>query len=68
MPDDMTFKLGEYVDAIRHYEKFRENSEYLLDGVVIAFPHKYRSILGENKHDPEWSIAIKPVSKTNCRK
>jgi len=53
------FLVDNYEDEIKYYEKLREKIDEPLDGVVISFPHTYRDILGENDHDPEWSIAIK---------
>lgn len=56
---DVPFVIGEYVDIIKTFIEVRKTHKYLLDGVVIAFPTEYRKTLGENDHDPEWSIAIK---------
>lgn len=50
-----------YEEVIKGYENFRKDYEYQLDGVVLSFPIQFREILGENDHDPEWSIAIKFV-------
>ena len=48
-----------FIQTIKYYEKLRETFKYQLDGVVFAFPVESRELLGENSHDPEWSIAIK---------
>ena len=53
------FNINDYKSEIKYYERLRDEIDYPLDGVVISFPHNYREILGENEHDPEWSIAIK---------
>jgi len=53
------FEFDGYVEMIKHFEKLRKSYNFQLDGVVIAFPESVRSILGENDHDPEWSLAIK---------
>ena len=54
--------LKDYVDCIKSMEVLRQTFEIPLDGVVISAPYEYRDLLGENEHDPEWSIAIKFVS------
>lgn len=51
--------VRDYQDIIKYYEEIRESFKYQLDGVVFAFKPEYREMLGENPHDPEWSIAIK---------
>lgn len=48
-----------FVDIIKEYEDMRDSFRYQLDGVVFAFPTENRELLGQNSHDPEWSIAIK---------
>ena len=53
--------VEDYLRAVKHLEKERANFEYPLDGVVFSLPVTVREILGENEHDPEWSIAIKFV-------
>jgi len=50
-----------YTDLIKGMEKTRESFPFPLDGVVISAPYEYRGLLGENEHDPEWSISIKFV-------
>jgi NAD-dependent DNA ligase len=66
------FKAKEYITpgTARYYKKYIESVEemrdaypYQLDGVVIALPVEYRKTLGENDHDPEWSLAIKLISE-----
>lgn len=51
--------VRDYENIIKYYEEIRESFKYQLDGVVFAFKPIYRRMLGENSHDPEWSIAIK---------
>ena len=48
-----------YDEMISEFERIRSTFDVGLDGVVISFPPKYRALLGENSHDPEWAIAIK---------
>jgi NAD-dependent DNA ligase len=50
-----------YIDVIKAHENLRKTYPYQLDGVVISFPIEFRSILGENDHDPEWALAVKFV-------
>ena len=50
-----------YVDLIKDMEKTRESFPFPLDGVVISAPYEYRGLIGENEHDPSWSLAIKFV-------
>lgn len=45
--------------AYRDMVKFRETSDYQLDGFVIKAPESLRPQLGENSHDPNWAVAIK---------
>ena len=58
---DSSFLPENYIQTIKSFETLRKDFKYLLDGVVIAFPVQYREELGENDHDPEWSVAIKFV-------
>jgi|GEM_PF-748116 len=51
--------LDDYKNYIKQIENEREDYPYQIDGIVISFLDKYRHILGENDHDPEWAIAIK---------
>jgi len=60
---DIKFNIEDYVDIIKKFEELRKTYNYLLDGVVISFPVTYRETLGENDHEPLWSIAIKFVSE-----
>jgi len=53
--------VEDYLHSVKFMEKERDNFEYPLDGIVFALPVSVREILGENDHDPEWSIAIKFV-------
>lgn len=53
--------VEDYLHSVKFMEKERDNFEYPLDGIVFALPVTVREILGENDHDPEWSIAIKFV-------
>jgi len=53
------FDIEDYESVIKHYEKLREEIDYPLDGVVLSFDYPFRKELGENSHDPEWSVAIK---------
>lgn len=55
------FLPEEYGDVIRLWVNSRETNPYQLDGIVLSFDAKYRSVLGENSHDPEWAVAIKFV-------
>ena len=50
-----------YIDVIKAHENLRKTYQFQLDGVVISFGVEFREKLGENDHDPEWSIAIKFV-------
>ncbi|HRT03839.1 MAG TPA: hypothetical protein P5513_07860 [Candidatus Diapherotrites archaeon] len=58
---NISFVHNDYVKIIKSFEDLRKGFNYRLDGVVISFPTEFREILGENEHDPEWSIAIKFV-------
>ena len=51
--------IREYIDIIKRFEDMRDEFKYQLDGVVFAFHSDFRDEMGENSHDPEWSIAIK---------
>ncbi|MEG1142874.1 MAG: BRCT domain-containing protein, partial [Clostridia bacterium] len=51
----------DYKKVISKYIEYRETCDFLLDGIVFTFPAEYRSILGENDHDPEWAIAVKYI-------
>jgi len=51
--------IRNYIDIIKGFEDMRDDFKYQLDGVVFAFHYSFREYMGENSHDPEWSIAIK---------
>lgn len=51
--------FSDYESTIDWYIDLRKTFRYQLDGVVFALPVEVRSQLGQNDHDPEWSIAIK---------
>jgi len=53
--------VKDYLSSVKYMEKLREDFEFQLDGIVFALPVEVREALGENEHDPEWSIAIKFV-------
>ena len=53
------FNSWGYIDMIKKYKKKRDSFPFQLDGVVVAFPESFRQELGENDHDPSWSLAIK---------
>lgn len=50
---------NDFVSIIQYYENIRDKFQFQLDGVVFAFYAEEREALGQNSHDPEWSIAIK---------
>jgi len=49
------------VNFFNEFVELRKTSPFGLDGIVVSFPAEYRKYLGQNDHDPEWSIAIKFV-------
>lgn len=52
--------LGDFAEVYGKMLKHRvDESQYQLDGFVVKYPHKHRSDLGENDHDPNWAVAIK---------
>jgi DNA ligase (NAD+) len=53
------FVYEDYGKVLKLIEKERESLNFQLDGMVISFPEQVRSELGENDHDPHWSVAIK---------
>lgn len=56
------FSINEYNNIYNYYVELRKNYKYQLDGIVISFADTdIRQTLGENDHDPEWSVAIKFV-------
>lgn len=55
------FVFEDYSKIIRMFSDERKSLNFQLDGVVISFPTQVRADLGENDHEPEWSIAIKFV-------
>ena len=50
-----------YVECVKSMEILRQTFEIPLDGVVLSTPYEYRELLGENDHDPNFSLAIKFV-------
>jgi DNA ligase (NAD+) len=57
--DDVT--ADSFIESMQTYEELRKVYEYQIDGVVYSLPVEYRTLLGENSHDPEWAKAIKFV-------
>ena len=53
------YDIRNYIDIIKKFEDMRDDFKYQLDGVVFAFQPEFREDMGQNSHDPEWSIAIK---------
>ena len=51
----------DYVECIKSMEILRQTFEMPLDGIVISAPYEYRNLIGENEHDPDWSLACKFV-------
>lgn len=60
-PFQTIFKYGKdnFDELFKEMVKVREESNFPLDGFVLKTPVEYRSVLGENDHDPEWGKAIK---------
>ena len=57
-----TIQIKSYMDFEQMYyemKQYRQDSEYLIDGIVIKYPEKYRSKMGETSHHPKWAVAIK---------
>lgn len=57
-----TLKIKNYSDFEKMYfemKKWKQESNFLIDGIVIKYPEKYRKKLGETSHHPKWAIAIK---------
>jgi len=53
------FKPRDFESAYRLMLEYRKTSPFRLDGFVIKTPEDARIYLGENKHDPNWAVAIK---------
>lgn len=41
------------------FKKYRHECPFLMDGIVIKFPEKYRAKMGNNGHHPHFAVAIK---------
>jgi DNA ligase (NAD+) len=61
MFEEVYFFPEEYPTMIETWVKMRDSNPFQLDGIVLSFEPEYRSLLGENSHDPEWAVAIKFV-------
>ena len=54
------FSSNEFENAYKTLLDYRQNAcPFRLDGFVIKTQEKYRPEIGENSHDPNWSVAIK---------
>lgn len=53
------FVASKFTEMFNEYDKFKQNGKYRVDGMVVKYEERWRSILGENEHDPNWGIAIK---------
>jgi len=63
-PETITiFNYEDFKDMYFKMKENKENSNYLIDGIVIKYPEKLRNKLGETSHHPKWCIAIKIPSK-----
>lgn len=51
--------ISDFEKLYYDFKKYRENCEFLLDGIVIKYEEKYRIKLGDNGKYEKWSIAIK---------
>jgi DNA ligase (NAD+) len=52
-------EINEFEEMYFEFKKYREECEFLLDGIVIKYEEKYRIKLGDNGKYEKWSIAIK---------
>ena len=48
-----------FLKIYNEFKAYRDRCPFLMDGIVIKFPENKRSKLGENSHEPKWSVAIK---------
>lgn len=53
------FNTNEYDNMYEHFRLLRDNFEYQLDGIVIAFKTDFRDEIGDGDRNPKWAIAIK---------
>lgn len=51
--------VSEFESMYYEMKNHKENSQFLIDGIVIKYPEKFRKILGETNHHPKHSVAIK---------
>ena len=52
-------KSYEFKQEFKIFNSLKENGKYRVDGMVAKIDEKWRSVLGENEHDPNWGLAIK---------
>jgi DNA ligase (NAD+) len=51
--------INDFEDMYFKYKEYREQCEFMLDGIVIKYPEYLRNSLGANNKYPKWSVAIK---------
>lgn len=51
--------IDDFEKIYNHFSKYKEESEFLIDGLVLKFPEKFRSKMGDNNHYWKWCVAIK---------
>jgi len=51
--------IDDFETMYHEYKQYREECEFMLDGIVIKYPENLRSKLGANNKYPKWSVAIK---------
>jgi len=51
--------INDFKDMYFKYKKYRDDCEFMLDGIVIKYPEHIRNSLGVNNKYPKWSVAIK---------
>lgn len=51
--------VAEFKKTFSYYERLKETGKYRVDGMVAKINERWRQVLGENEHDPNWGLAIK---------
>jgi DNA ligase (NAD+) len=51
--------INDFDILYKEFKAYRKVCEFMIDGIVIKYPEKFRNELGENQKCPKWNVAIK---------
>ena len=58
------YSIDDFETLHKRFLKYKEDSEFLIDGWVLKYPEKFRAKMGDNGHYWKWNLALKYESNT----